>query len=100
MNLDKNPSYNLSMVGIAGEINVMAWMYAKMLEQFIQLIMKLGYMYAYDAAYVIKEDSASSAGDVTNAISFMVGISEAVVSSAIEETAKHLNTVEENLAKN
>merc|ERR1712038_1012499 len=79
----------LSMVGIAGEINIMAWMYAEMLEQIIQLVMKLGYMYTYDAAYVIKEDSSSSASDVTNATSVMSGISEAVVNSTIEETANH-----------
>ena len=79
----------LSMVGIAGEINIMAWMYAEMLEQIIQLIMKLGYMYTYDAAYVIKNDSASAAGDVTKATTVMSGISEAVVNSTIEETANH-----------
>ena len=50
----------LSMVGILGEINIMAWMYAEMIEQVLQLVLKLGYMYTYDAAYVIKNDSSKT----------------------------------------
>lgn len=79
----------LSMVGIAGEINIMAWMFAEMIEMVIQLIMKLGYMYTYDAAYVIKEDSGSSSDEITKAKAVMAGIAESIVNSTIEETANH-----------
>ena len=53
----------LSMVGILGEINIMAWMYAEMLEQILQLVLKLGYMYTYDAAYSIKNDSSKTTAE-------------------------------------
>merc|ERR1711862_196124 len=39
----------LSMLGIMGEINIMAWMYAEMLEMIIGMVYKLGMMYTYDA---------------------------------------------------
>ena len=79
----------LSMVGIAGEINIMAWAYAEMIEMVLQLILKLGFMYTYDAAYVIKEADGTSAADVAKAESVMEEIAEAVVNSTIEETGNH-----------
>jgi len=41
----------LSMAGIAGEINIMAWMYIEMAEMVLGLIQKLGLMYAYEVAF-------------------------------------------------
>lgn len=41
----------LSMAGIAGEINIMAWAYAEMIEMILGLVMKLGNMYTYDSAF-------------------------------------------------
>merc|ERR1712038_81843 len=53
----------LSMFGILGEINMMAWMYAEMLEMVIGLVLKLGWMYTYDMAYQMSEDDDASAAD-------------------------------------
>lgn len=41
----------LSMFGILGEINLMAWMYAEMLEMIIGMVLKLGWMYTYDMGW-------------------------------------------------
>ena len=41
----------LSMFGIMGEINLMAWMYAEMLEMIIGMVLKLGWMYTYDMGW-------------------------------------------------
>ena len=41
----------LSMFGILGEINIMAWMYAEMLEMIVGMVLKLGWMYTYEMAY-------------------------------------------------
>merc|ERR1712154_443841 len=53
----------LSMFGILGEINMMAWMYAEMLEMVIGLVLKLGWMYTYDMAYSINSDSTESSAN-------------------------------------
>merc|ERR1712038_6340 len=53
----------LSMFGILGEINIMAWMYAEMLEMVIGLVLKLGWMYTYEMAYQMSEDDDASAAD-------------------------------------
>ena len=41
----------LSMFGIAGEINIMAWMYMEMLEMVIKMIVQLGWMVSYDLGW-------------------------------------------------
>lgn len=41
----------LSMVGIAGEINIMAWMYAEMIESVLFLLIKVLRIYGFEAAF-------------------------------------------------
>ena len=79
----------LSMVGVAGEINIMAWAYAEMIEMVLQLVMKIGNMYTYEMAYQKKEDSDSSSDDVTNAAAVMTGVKSGAVKSTIEEASNH-----------
>lgn len=57
----------LSMVGVAGEINIMAWMYMEMLEMVLGLVVKLMRMYVYESAYSTVNDSSASSADQTKA---------------------------------
>ena len=50
----------LSMFGIAGEINIMAWMYIEMAEMVLGLIIKLVWLYARDAGYSIAMDDTET----------------------------------------
>lgn len=79
----------LSMVGVAGEINIMAWAYAEMIEMILGLVMKFGNMYTYDAAFSIKQDDSKDATEQANAGTVMTGIKSAGVKSTIEEGANH-----------
>ena len=53
----------LSMVGVAAEINVMAWMYLGLADTVIGLILSLIGMYAYDVYYSVTADAAADAND-------------------------------------
>ena len=57
----------LSMVGVAGEINIMAWMYMEMLEMVLGLVVKLMSMYVYESAYSYQLDSANTAANIQKA---------------------------------
>ena len=80
----------LSMLGIAVEINIMAWMYAEMIEHIVQLILKVGFMVVYDQAYTIMNDSSSSSADITDATEIAEEIEEHTMVMTIEETSAHL----------
>ena len=53
----------LSMVGVAGEINIMAWMYMEMLEMVLGLVVKLMRMYVYESAYSTSNDESAASAD-------------------------------------
>jgi len=88
----------LSMFGILGEINMMAWMYAEMLEMVIGLVLKLGWMYTYEMAYQISVDDDSSSADQTSAAGVMSGVQADMTKSTVYGTAAHfaLHTEHEN----
>ena len=48
----------LSMVGIAGEINIMAWMYAEMIETILSLLLKVVRIYGFDAYWSVETDTS------------------------------------------
>merc|ERR1739846_257825 len=88
----------LSMFGILGEINIMAWMYAEMLEMVIGLVLKLGWMYTYEMAYQITQDDDDTAANQTKAASVMSGVQADMTKSTVYGTAAHfaLHTEHEN----
>ena len=50
----------LSMLGIAGEVNLMVWTYGGMADMAIGFISGLVAMYAYDAYWKVAEDDTNS----------------------------------------
>ena len=79
----------LSMFGILGEINIMAWMYAELLEIIVGLVLKLGWMYTYEMAYQITEAEDSTASEIANASAVMSGVQSDMTKKTIEGTAAH-----------
>lgn len=53
----------LSMFGIAGEINIMAWMYLEMFEMVFNLIVKIVMTYVYEKGYAIAMDDTYTADE-------------------------------------
>ena len=79
----------LSMAGIAGEVNIMAWMYIEMAEVVLGLIQKLSLMYAYDTAFTVSQDADSTADELTGAAAVMEGIQSESVEALVASTATH-----------
>ena len=79
----------LSMMGIAVEVNLMAWMYAELLEHLVQFILKIGFMVVYYQAHEIAEDSSRSAADIASAEDVMADVSSHSLTMAVEETSAH-----------
>ena len=79
----------LSMFGIAGEINIMAWMYAEMLEMVIGLVLKLGWMYTYEMAYSYTQDSSNTTANIDSAENVMSGVQGDMTEATIYGTAQH-----------
>lgn len=79
----------LSMVGVAGEINIMAWMYMEMVEAVIALVLHIGNMYVYELAYSYTQDSSNTSANITKAENVMAGIEDEMTESTIMETASH-----------
>jgi len=50
----------LSMAGIAGEVNLMAWMYFNMASMVVGMLMMLFRMYAYDTYYSTTQDDSDT----------------------------------------
>lgn len=81
----------LSMFGIAGEVNIMAWMYMEMLEMVLGLVIKLMRMYVYESAYsTAKTGSTASAANQTKAASVQSAVMGEMTETLIEHTASHL----------
>ena len=80
----------LSMVGVAGEINIMAWMYMEMLEMVLGLVVKLMRMYVYESAYSTVNDTSASSADQTKAGTVMSEVMGEMTETLIEHTASHL----------
>ena len=64
----------LSMLGIAGEINIMAWMYGHAIEMIIGMIVQLVRLYAYDAAWSYSKDTSNTAANIAKAVATQEGI--------------------------
>ena len=79
----------LSMFGILGEINMMAWMYAEMIEMIVGMVLKLGWMYTYEMAYSVTQDSTASSADQTKGAAVMAGVESDMMKKMIEGTAAH-----------
>ena len=79
----------LSMAGIAGEINIMAWMYIEMAEMVLGLIQKLGLMYAYETAFSVSQDADSTSDELVAAAYVMTTIKSEMVESLVYSTANH-----------
>ena len=86
----------LSMMGIAVEINIMAWMYAEIIEIFTQFIMKVGFMVVYYQAHEIHEDDSNSAADIASAEEVMTDVSSHTLTMAVEETSAHMVLIEQH----
>ena len=64
----------LSILGIAGEINMMAWMYVNLANMVVGLLMGLAYLYSYNVYWDLVEDTSNSNAirtDAALAMSYM-----------------------------
>ena len=77
----------LSMFGIAGEINIMAWMYIEMAVMVLELILKLVNLYIIDASYNIMMDTTDTGDNRTNATAVNDGVKEGAFSSMVAATS-------------
>ena len=61
----------LSMLGIAGEINMMAWMYINLANMVVGMLMGLAYLYSYNVYWDLVEDTSNSTAIRTDAAAAM-----------------------------
>ena len=82
----------LSMLGIAGEINIMAWMYAEMIEGIVGLLFKFINLYATNKAYNIGTNASGSvsAADQTKGTNTYAALTELSLDNIIYGTATHM----------
>ena len=75
----------LSMLGIAGEVNLMVWAYGSMAESLLSLITLPLAWYAYDAYWRVAEDATSA--QQANAASALSGLESDLIRGSAYSTS-------------
>ena len=77
----------LSMFGIAGEINIMAWMYIEMAEMVLGLLIKLVAFYMIDAGYNLSMDTTDTLENQADGLEVYTGVRTMMFNSMISSTS-------------